>query len=83
MMFHYQKLRMSGGGFFNKMSQAFNGGAKGGMGSNMKGPSMNTEELLKKLDEDDFSDTSTINSVIPPAQKVVTVKKKGRKPKNK
>lgn len=50
----------------------------------MKGPSVDTDELLRKLQEDDFSDISSEkNSVISIESVKKTPAKRGRKPKNK
>jgi hypothetical protein len=51
----------------------------------MKGPSVDTDELLRKLNED-MSDTMSSVSEAPPQEKVIEVPtkaKRGRKPKPK
>jgi hypothetical protein len=51
------------------------GGSKPKRSGKMKGPSINTEDLLKKMDEDSDSGSES-------EPKVITVKKRGRKKKN-
>lgn len=53
----------------------------------MKGPSVNTDDLIKSLNNDDFSDVSSVMTEASekPNEKTISVpqpKKRGRKPKN-
>lgn len=99
LMFHLQKSLINkqfsnnsgGGGIFESLASKL-----GKMGSanttnppqeqKMKGPSINTDELLRKLNDDDFSDESSIMSekiddTISKTISIAQPKKRGRKPK--
>jgi hypothetical protein len=83
MMFHLQKSMMkkyTGGG--EATSSKFQEVPE----RKMRGPSVNSEELLRKLNSDDFSDISSVVSDIDePSSKTISMpqpKKRGRKPKN-
>jgi len=99
MMFHLQKTMMnsqmnSGGGFLGNLMSKFSGGEpekkqkqQQQKESKMKGPSIDTDDLLKKLNNDEFSDASSVMSeeitFNKQKEKKITVpKKRGRKPKN-
>jgi hypothetical protein len=96
-MFHLQKTlidkAVGSPDLMSSLSGLFGGGAGGDGRRNsqeeMKGPSINTEELLRKLSADELSDISSIVSEVseipPQAEKVINVnipKKRGPKPKN-
>lgn len=78
--------KLSGGGETSKPKSSENKEQK------MKGPSVDTDELLKKLNSDDFSDVSSVTSEVKEKKKeddkegktisVTQPKKRGRKPKN-
>jgi hypothetical protein len=79
----------NGGGGFSNLMGMFGGVKPSGQASSepskkMKGPSVDTDELLRKLN-DDMSDTmSTVSEIPPPEEKVIKVPaKRGRKPKSK
>lgn len=76
--------KLSGGG--NKSPEASKSSEN--KEQKMKGPSVDTDELLKKLNSDDFSDVSSVTSEVKESKKdgktisVSQPKKRGRKPKN-
>jgi hypothetical protein len=90
---------MNSGDVMGSLASMFNRGGEGGGGDRrnnsrqqefnkeeMKGPSINTDELLRKLNADDISDISSIRSdeseLLPDKSITVQVpKKRGRKPK--
>jgi len=95
-MFHLQKSlvdrAMNGDDVLGSLAGII-GGRKGNSHNEfkkeeMKGPSINTDELLRKLSADDISDISSIRSeeselLEPPLEKSITIqvpKKRGRKP---
>lgn len=101
MMFHLQKSLMnnqfnkSGGGasgLFNSLASKLGnmtGNPPQKTETKMKGPSIDTDELLRKLNSDDFSDISSVSGANSEAsfkaeEKVISLpqpKKRGRKPK--
>ena len=101
MMFHLQKTlinkHLSGkggdgllgslGNFANKFTGNAEGVSSPGSSQKMKGPSVDTDDLLKKLNNDDFSDISSVSSRAKSvtSEKVVSIpnpKKRGRPKEN-
>jgi len=95
MMFHLQKSlvdKAMGSSDIAKALSSILGGNKGASADvrppqeEMRGPSMNTDELLRKLSEENVSDISSMTSGDSEInEKVINIpipKKRGRKPKN-
>lgn len=90
MMFHLQKSLMSSpsnGNILGSLASAFGNMKPKPQEHKMKGPSVDTDELLNKLNNNDFSDVSSVMSEEShiSISKNITIpqqKKRGRKPKN-
>lgn len=105
MMFHLQKSLMNnqfnkggGGSLFNSLASKLGNMGQEDTNTNtqkksdakMKGPSIDTDELLRKLNSDDFSDVSSVSGKTSELnyegeEKTISLpqpKKRGRKPKN-